>query len=518
MYVLAIDQGTSSTRAGVVDAQGKVLGWGSRGHSQIYPRPSWVEHDPMEIWANVKAAIKEAVANSGVEPSQLACIGVTNQRETVVVWDPSDGRPLYNAIVWQDKRTFKIVEELAREAPEIRERTGLAPDSYFTGPKIRWLLENVGGLRQRVREGRAIFGTVDSWIAWNLTRGGKDVVNARGGGAHVTDYSNASRTMLFDIRKLSWEPDLLELMGGIDDSSLPLPLPSGYRDFGFTGPEVSELIGARVPVTGIIGDQQAALFGQAGFDRGMVKATYGTGTFALMNTGTDALPSRHGLLTTVFYSRERGSASYALEGSALASGAALRWAIDVGIARDENELEKMASAVNGNGGVYFVPALAGLGAPYWDQYARGLIIGLTRASDARYLARAVLESVAYMASDIVGALRLDSGVEFKEVRVDGGSSRSDFLMQFQADVMGTEVVRPLNAETTTLGAAYLAGLEAGMWGDLKEISSLWKPEMVFRPSMGVEERERLYGAWRKAVSRAMGWAKEVPWTLAEREG
>jgi len=513
-HVLVIDQGTSSTRASIIDSEGNMIGWSSREHSQIYPRPSWVEHDPLEIWSNVKITIKEAITNSGIDPKQLAAIGVTNQRETIVAWSPITGLPLHNAIVWQDKRTTSLVESLPRN--DIISKTGLVPDSYFSGPKIQWLLSNVPGLRDKARRGEALFGTIDSWITWNLTRGGRELINARGG-AHVTDYSNASRTMLFNIRLLDWDPELLEVMGSIDSDSLPLPLPSSHYLFGYTGPDVTKLIGAEVPVTGMVGDQQAALFGQAGFRRGSIKATYGTGTFILMNTGEDIMEPKNGLLSTIFYSTQRGSALYALEGSILIGGAAIRWVIDAGIAKSIREVEELAGQVSGNGGVYFVPALSGLGAPYWDQYARGTIIGLTRSSDARYLARAALEAVAYMARDVLESFRSVAGINWDELRVDGGASRNNLLMQFQADITGLRVVRPINTETTSLGAAYLAGLAAGLWRDLSDVAGLWRPEAVFIPRMPLTEREQLYGAWKAAVARAMGWARETPWALSNNE-
>lgn len=507
---MAIDQGTTSTRAAVVDSTGRVVAWSRRGLSQIYPRPSWVEHDALEIWNSVKAVMREAVAKSGIDPADLRAVGIANQRETVVVWDPSTGKPLLNAIVWQDRRAAPVVDELAvNHWDEVRRRTGLIPDPYFTGPKVMWLLGNVQGLRGRAERGEALFGTIDSWIIWNLTRGGSELVNERGGGSHVTDYSNASRTMLFNIRRLEWDGELLQLMGSPPPHSLPLPVPSGSM-FGFTGPEASELLGRSVPVAAALGDQQAALLGQACTVRGCAKATYGTGTFILMNTGGDIIESRRGLISTVFYSTRPGSAAYALEGSMFAGGAAMQWLMDIGAAKSPSHAEELARQVGDNGGVYLVPAFAGLGAPYWDRYARGLLIGLTRSSDARYLARAVLESIAYMARDVLESLAEDSGAALGELRVDGGASSSDFLMQLQADVAGIDLLRPVNVETTVLGAAYLAGLSVGAWG-MDDIASMWSLDKRFKPSMPRDERDRLYEAWRDAVARAAGWARRVPW-------
>lgn len=508
---MAIDQGTTGTRAALVSLDGRIVSYAYREHSQIYPKPGWVEHDPLEIWENALAVMKEALERAGANAGEVAAIGVTNQRETVVAWDIRTGRPLHNAIVWQDRRTAQQVESLRSSYAElIRARTGLVPDPYFSGTKIWWLLENVPGLREKASRGEAVFGTIDSWLIWNLTRGGRDVETPERGGAHVTDYSNASRTMLFDIRRLDWDDELLEIEGRIPRGSLPLPKPSSGI-YGYTGPEVSRLLGAEVPVCGDAGDQQAALFGQAGLDAGDAKSTYGTGNFLLLNLGRDIAYSRHGLLTTVYYSLEEKSAYYALEGSIFITGAAVQWLRDgLKIIEVSDEVEALAAAAEDTGGVYFVPAFVGLGAPYWDQYARGLIIGITRGTSRRHIARAALEAIAYLNRDVLEAMAKDSGLRISRLKVDGGAAKNNFLMQFQADIAGVEVWRPAVLETTSLGAAYLAGLAAGLW-TLEDIKRNWRAERVFKPAMPEEVRERLYRGWRAAVQRALGWAKEVPW-------
>ncbi len=517
-YVLAIDQGTTGTRVMIFTHEGEPVkgGWAYYEHTQIYPRPGWVEHDPMEIWEKTKLCIKEALRRGKVSPKELVAIGVTNQRETVVAWELRSGRPVYNAIVWQDRRTAPQVEYLrSNYYGLIRERTGLVPDPYFSSTKIWWLLENVPNLRERVEGGEVVFGTIDTWLIWNLTRGSKDVLTPEFGGAYVTDYSNASRTMLFNIRRLVWDDDLLEIHGKVPKEALPLPRPSSDKEFyGYTGPEVSRELfeGVEVPVTGDAGDQQAALFGQVGFEVGDVKSTYGTGNFILMNTGEDLVMSKHGLITTIYYSTEVGKAYYALEGSVFITGAAIQWLRDgLKIIEVSAEVNPLAESARDTGGVYFVPAFTGLGAPYWDPYARGLIIGITRGTERKHLARAVLESIAYLTRDVIEAMESDVGKSITILKVDGGASRSDFLMQFQADILGVKVVRPVVFETTSLGAAYLAGLATGFWRDLSEVRKYWRAGKVFEPRMPPEVRERLYRGWRAAVKRALGWAKEVPW-------
>ncbi|RLF03033.1 MAG: glycerol kinase, partial [Thermoprotei archaeon] len=499
-YVMAIDQGTTGTRVMLFTRDGLPVkgGWAYREHKQIYPRPGWVEHDPLEIWENVKLCMREALERAGVEPGDVAAIGVTNQRETTVVWDPRTGEPLYNAIVWQDRRTAPQVDYLKeRYADLIKSRTGLVPDPYFSATKVWWLLENVPGLRERAERGEALFGTIDTWIIWNLTRGSRDVPTPERGGAHVTDYSNASRTMLFDIHRLEWDEELLEIAGRVPRSSLPLPRPSS-EVYGYTGPEVSKLLdGASIPVAGDAGDQQAALFGQAGFRVGDVKCTYGTGNFLLLNTGRRPVESRHGLLTTIFYSLEPGRAVYALEGSIFVTGAAIQWLRDgLKIIEVSAEVDPLAESAPDTGGVYFVPAFVGLGAPYWDPYARGLIIGITRGTERKHLARATLEAIAYLTRDVVEAMIADTGRRIKALKADGGAARSDFLLQFQADILGVKVVRPAVYESTSLGAAYLAGLAVGFWSSLGEVERNWRAEKVFEAKMGEEERERLYRGWK----------------------
>jgi len=515
-YILSIDQGTTGTRAILFDHDGSPVGIAYKEHRQIYPRPGWVEHDPIEIWLNVKHVVREVIARTRIDPKSIRAIGVTNQRETIVAWDPTTGEPIYNAIVWQDRRTAREVDYLRKEYMDlIKARTGLVPDSYFSGVKIWWILENIPGAREKALSDRLIVGTIDTWIIWNLTRGCRDTLTPGRGGAHVTDYSNASRTMLFNIHSLDWDQELLEIQGRIPLDILPQPRPSSDREiYGYTGPDVSRELfnGYVIPVAGDVGDQQAALFGQAGFSPGDVKCTYGTGNFILLNTGDSPLPSKHGLLTTVFYSIEPGKAVYALEGSIFVTGAAIQWLRDgLKIIEVSAEVNPLAEAAEDTGGVYFVPAFTGLGAPYWDQYARGLIIGLTRGIERRHIARAVLESIAYLTRDVIEVMESDTGMKITLLKADGGASRSDFLMQFQADILNVKVVRPMVYETTSLGAAYLAGLAVGFWKNIDELRRYWRAEREFTPRMSSEVRERLYSGWKAAVKRALGWAREVPW-------
>ncbi|GAB6944367.1 glycerol kinase GlpK [Vulcanisaeta sp. JCM 14467] len=514
-FILVVDQGTTGTRTALVSHDGSIIGYAYHEHTQIYPKPAWVEHNPIEIWEKTKLVIKEVLEYTRVDPREIAAIGVTNQRETTVIWDPRNGQPVYNAIVWQDRRTSSMVDYLKQNyLGVIQERTGLVPDAYFSGTKIWWFLDNVPGLRDRARRGEVIFGTMDTWLIWNLTRGNKDVLTPERGGAHVTDYSNASRTMIFNIHKLDWDDELLEIEGKIPRDILPLPRPSSdERIYGYTGPEVSQLLsGVSIPVCGDAGDQQAALFGQVGFEVGEVKSTYGTGNFILMNIGDAPIRSRANLLTTVYYSTEEGRAKYALEGSIFITGAAVQWLRDgLKIIEVSDEVEPLAASAPDTGGVYFVPAFTGLGAPYWDQYARGLIIGITRGTERKHIARAVLEAIAYLNRDVLEAMMSDTGIRIPRIKVDGGAARNNFLMQFQADITGIEVWRPVIFETTSLGAGYLAGLAVGFWRDLDEIVRNWKLDRVFKPRMDVETRERLYRGWRAAVQRALGWAREVPW-------
>ena len=493
-FLLALDQGTSSSRAVVFDEAGTLRGLAQRETAQIYPQPGWVEQDPLEIWTSQLECGREALANAGVSAEQIAALGITNQRETTIVWDRDTGAPVCNAIVWQDRRTADMCDKLKSEGlgALFTGRTGLLLDAYFSGTKLRWVLEHVAGVRARAEAGRLCFGTVDSWLVWKLTAGRE----------HVTDASNASRTLLYNIHTGDWDDKLLGLMG-IPRSMLPSVLAS----CGLVAETDPDLFGAPIAVAGIAGDQQAALFGQRCVVPGMVKNTYGTGCFMLMHTGERAVDSRKGLLTTVAW-RLGERREFALEGSVFIAGAAIQWLRDgLGIISSAAQVGELASSVEDNGGVYLVPAFAGLGAPHWDAYARGTIVGLTRGSTAAHLARATLESIAYQTADVLDAMQADSSIALKELRVDGGAARSDLLMQFQADILGVPVVRPVLLESTALGAAYLAGLGVGYWRDGAEIDAQWRPERVFEPRMPEGERERLKARWRRAVVRAKGWER-----------
>ena len=487
-YLIALDQGTSSSRAIVFDRQGKACATCQKEFTQHFPQPGMVEHDPMEIWATEYAVMTEAVTSLGLGGADIAAIGITNQRETTIVWDAATGKPVCNAIVWQDRRTSAYCDSLkARGLTDtIREKTGLIIDAYFSGTKIRWILENVPGARQRAERGELRFGTVDSWLVWNLT----------GGHTHVTDVSNASRTMLFNIHTLQWDEELLALMG-IPRSMMP-EVRSSSEIYG-----QAALLGENVPVAGIAGDQQAALFGQLCLEEGDVKNTYGTGCFLLMNTGNKPIVSENQLLTTVAW-KLGGQVTYALEGSIFVAGSVVQWLRDsLGIIRSSSEVEALAASVEDNGGVYFVPALTGLGAPYWDQYAKGSITGITRGTTAAHIARAALEGIAFQTMDIVSAMQKDAGVRLASLKVDGGASRNNLLMQFQADLLGASVVRPEGTETTALGAAYLAGLAVGFWSSLDELRSQWKAERVFSPEMPQDKVEQAKAGWAEAVGRTL---------------
>ncbi|MBO0687469.1 MAG: glycerol kinase GlpK, partial [Candidatus Dormibacteraeota bacterium] len=467
-YAAAVDQGTTGTRFMVFSHEGKVVASDYREHRQIYPRPGWVEHDPMEIWARTREVTRGALDRGGIGADDLAAIGVTNQRETALVWDRTTGKPVHNAIVWQDTRTREIVQQLIDEGFEatIKERTGLVAATYFSGPKVKWILDHVDGVRARAERGEVLFGNVDTWIIWWLTGGPE-------GGSHVTDYTNASRTMLMDLRKLDWDEEILRRLG-IPRAMLPEIRPSSDPDtYGST--RAGGLLSRAVPVCGDLGDQQAAVFGQACFDVGEAKNTYGTGNFMLLNTGGELVPSESGLLTTANYSQRKGECTYALEGSIAITGAAVQWLRDnLKIIASAAETEELAREVQDSGGAYFVPAFSGLFAPYWDMYARGAIVGLTRYVDRRHLVRATLESVCYQTRDVAEAMRIDSGVEVKTLKVDGGMVVNDFLMQLQADILGTPVVRPTVSETTALGASYAAGLATGLWSNLDELRTNWQ--------------------------------------------
>ena len=492
-YILALDQGTTSSRAILFDRGGRPAAVAQKEFGQIYPRPGWVEHDPEEIWSSQLNAAKQALRESGVEPRQIRAIGITNQRETTIIWDRVTGQPIHNAIVWQCRRTAEECDKLRESGLDslIRSRTGLVLDAYFSGTKARWLLDNVSGARDLAREGRLAFGTVDAWLIWKLT----------GGRTHATDYSNASRTMLFNIGAGEWDD---EMLGALDvpRSVLPGVFPSSH----VIAETDQSLFGCAIPIAGDAGDQQAALFGQACTAAGLSKNTYGTGCFMLLNTGPARVNSRNNLLTTIAWKIGGEPVQYALEGSVFIAGAAVQWLRDgLRIIGSANETEALARSVDDNGGVYFVPAFVGLGAPYWDQYARGTIIGLTRGSGREHIARAALEAIAYQTGDVLSAMSDDSGIRLSELRVDGGAAKNDFLMQFQADILGIPVVRPANTETTSAGAAFLAGLAAGFWAGVDELGALWKREKTFEPVMSQPERERLVNGWRRAVERARAW-------------
>ncbi len=500
-YVGAVDQGTTSTRFMIFDHEGKVIGSHQMEHEQIYPKPGWVEHDPMEIWARTQDVIKGALEKSHVDASELAAVGVTNQRETTVVWNKKTGKPYYNAIVWQDTRTDKICNELAKDGGQDRFRTkvGLPLATYFSGPKIKWMLENVPGLREDAEKGDAYFGNIDSWEIWWLTGGPN-------GGAHVTDVTNASRTMLMNLETLDWDEDMLKVMG-IPRSMMPEIRPSSDpKVYGYTpkdGP-----FGMAIPVAGALGDQQAALVGQTCYSVGEAKNTYGTGCFMLLNTGTKPVQSKSGLLTTLAYKFGDAPANYALEGSIAITGALVQWLRDnLGMISTSAEVEELAKSVEDNGGIYFVPAFSGLFAPYWRSDARGVIVGLTRYINKGHIGRAALEATAFQTREVLDAMNKDSGVNLKALKVDGGMVYNELLMQFQADILGVPVVRPQVAETTALGASYAAGLAVGFWNNLDDLRTNWQIAHTWKPKMGDEERDRLYKGWLKAVERTFNWVE-----------
>jgi glycerol kinase len=494
-YVLAIDQGTTSSRAIIFDHAGAIKAAAQREFNQYYPKPGWVEHDPSEIWSTQAGVVTEAVAMAGIQTRDLAAIGITNQRETTVVWDRQTSEPICPAIVWQDRRTAEHCDFLKARgrAGLIQKKTGLVLDAYFSGTKLKWILDKVEGARRRAEAGELAFGTVDSWLAWKLT----------GGAVHVTDPSNASRTLLYNIHTQQWDAELLELFG-IPKKLLP-QVKSSSEVYAETA---ADLFSARVPLAGIAGDQQAALFGQMCIHPGLLKHTYGTGGFMMLNTGDTAINSANNLLTTIAW-QLNGKVTYALEGSIFIAGAVVQWLRDgLGLIKTSSEVEALAKTVPDNGGVYLVPAFAGLGAPHWDQYARGTITGLTRGTTAGHLARAALESIAFQTADVLEAMEADAKIPVKELRVDGGVTVNDDLMQFQSDMLGIPLVRPKVTETTALGAACLAGLGVGFWKNTQELEELWQREKTFQPAMDAAEAARLKREWRKAVSRAKGWIKE----------
>ena len=491
-YILALDQGTTSSRAILFDEEQNMVGVAQKEFPQLYPQEGWVEHDPMEIWSSQYAVMMEVIAKTGVSPADIAAIGITNQRETTILWERATGRPIANAIVWQCRRTAPLVDRLLEEGlgEHIRKTTGLVPDAYFSATKIKWLLDRVEGARERARQGEILFGTVDTWLLWKLT----------GGAVHVTDVTNASRTMLFDIHRLDWDDTLLQAL------DIPRAMLPEVRDSSAVY-GCADLGGAKVPIAGIAGDQQAALFGQTCFAPGEAKNTYGTGCFLLMNTGETPCESRNGLITTVAAGLN-GRAEYALEGSVFVGGAVIQWLRDeLRFLTESRDAEYYAQKVADTGGVYLVPAFTGLGAPYWDMYARGCLIGLTRGTRREHIIRAAQESIAYQVADLVQAMERDTGVPLKALRADGGASRDGFLMQFQADILDRSVLRPVVRETTALGAAYLAGLAVGVWRDREELRGLWKRDAEFRPEMDPARRETLLQGWHRAVERSRGWAQ-----------
>ncbi len=495
-YVLAIDAGTTSNRAIIFDHKTDIVGVAQKEFTQIFPKPGWVEHNANEIWTTVLAVLAEVLQSTKIKPEQIASIGITNQRETTVVWDKHTGLPIYNAIVWQSRQTVPICDEIKALGKEslFREKTGLVVDAYFSGTKVKWILDHVEGAREKAAKGDLLFGTIDTWLVWKLS----------GGAAHVTDYSNASRTLMYNIYELKWDQELLDILN-VPSNMLPEVRPSSEvycktADYHFFGQEV--------PIAGIAGDQQAALFGQACFKPGMAKNTYGTGSFMLMNTGSKGIPSKNGLLTTLAWGID-GKVEYALEGSIFVTGSAVQWLRDgLGLIKSAPESEALATNVASSDGVYLVPAFVGLGAPYWDDKARGSIVGLTRGTTKDHIARATLESIAYQTRDVLAAMEIDSGIKLAELKVDGGAVKNNFLMQFQSDILGVPVDRPVVQETTALGAAFLSGLAVGFWKSTDEVTNNWKLETRFSPVLPAAEREGLYKGWQTAVKATQGYKPE----------
>jgi glycerol kinase len=493
-FILALDQGTTSSRAIIFDHNGEIKAIAQKPFEQIFPQPGWVEHDANEIWATQSSVAAEVVAKADLNGTNIAAIGITNQRETAVVWDRETGTPVYNAIVWQDRRTAKYCDELKERGltDMIREKTGLVIDAYFSGTKVKWILDNVAGARERAEKGELCFGTIDSWLVWKFTRGSM----------HITDVSNASRTLLFNIHTMQWDQELLDLLT-IPKSMLP-EVKQSSEVYGETA---TTLFASKIPIAGIAGDQQAALFGQMCVEEGMAKNTYGTGCFLLMNTGNKPVSSKN-LLTTVGW-KINGEVTYAMEGSVFVGGAAIQWLRDgLGIIHTSAESETLAASVKDNGGVYFVPALTGLGAPYWDQYARGAIFGITRGTTAGHIARAAIEGIAFQVYDLLRTMEEESGKQSTELRVDGGAVANNAMMQFQADIFGSKVVRPKILETTALGAAYLAGLAVGYWDSIDEVKKQWSVDRVFEPAQDGQHVEKQLAEWKKAIARTRGWANE----------
>ena len=495
-YIIALDQGTTSSRAILFDKCGNIVSSAQKEFTQIYPKAGWVEHNPMEIWGSQSGVLREVLETTSVRPDEIAAIGITNQRETTVVWDKNTGKPVYNAIVWQCRRTASICDDLKKKGLEesIKSKTGLMIDAYFSATKVKWILDNIEGAREKAENGDLLFGTIDTWLIWNLTRGK----------VHVTDYSNAARTMLYNIKELKWDEDILKELD-IPLCMLPEVKPSS-EIYGYTDEEM--LAGAKIPIAGCAGDQQAALFGQTCFEEGSVKNTYGTGCFLLMNTGSKPVESKNGLLTTIAWGVD-GKVEYALEGSIFVGGASIQWLRDeLRLIYDSGQSEYYANQVEDTNGVYVVPAFTGLGAPYWDMYARGAIFGLTRGAKRGHIVRATLESIAYQTKDVLNAMQEDSNMKLKMLRVDGGASANDFLMQFQADILNVNIDRPKVIETTALGAAYLAGLAVGFYKNKEEIRKRYTIEKEFIASMDDRKRNLLYRGWKRAVERSLLWAKE----------
>ena len=492
-YVLALDQGTTSSRSILFDETSNIVAVAQKEFTQIFPKPGWVEHNANEIWSTQIGTMAEVVANAGIDPSEIAAIGITNQRETTVVWEKATGKPVYNAIVWQSRQTMGICDDIKAKglADKFRQKTGLVVDAYFSGTKVKWILDNVEGARAKAEAGELLFGTIDTWLIWKLS----------GGKVHVTDYSNASRTLMYNIRDLKWDDELLEILT-VPKSMLPEVRPSS-EVYGLTAPAVFQ--GAEIPIAGAAGDQQAALFGQTCFRPGMAKNTYGTGCFMLMNTGSELYSSKNGLLTTIAWGIE-GKVEYALEGSIFVAGSAVQWLRD-GLKAIEaaQDSEYYAGKVTDAEGVYVVPAFVGLGAPYWDMKARGAILGLTRGTTKGHIIRATLDSMAYQTKDVLGAMEADSGIKLQALKVDGGAVANNLLMQFQSDILGVPVDRPVVTETTALGAAYLAGLAVGVWANKEDLIQNWQLNRRFEPTMGADERAKLYAGWQKAVKRSMDW-------------
>jgi len=492
-FILALDQGTTSSRAILFDQSGSIRASAQKEFRQFYPQPGWVEHDPMEIWSSQAGVAAEAVTKAGINGKSLAAIGITNQRETTIVWDRGSGKPIYNAIVWQDRRTASFCDQLRADGheQEIQQKTGLVVDAYFSGTKVKWILDNVEGARAKAERGELAFGTVDSWLVWNLTRGE----------LHITDVSNASRTMLFNIHTMEWDDDLLTLF------DIPKSIVPEVRESSEVyGQSKTTIFATKVPIAGIAGDQQAALFGQQCIKPGMVKNTYGTGCFMLMNIGDKPIPSKNNLLTTVAW-KINGKTQYALEGSIFIAGAVVQWLRDeLGIIRTSGEIETLAASVPDSGGVYLVPAFAGLGAPYWNPYARGTMVGITRGTSAAHIARAAQDAIAFQTLDVLSAMNADCGIDIQELRVDGGATVNDTLMQFQSNILQVPVARPKVTETTALGAAYLAGLAVGYWKDIAEISDQWQVERVFKPKMEAQKVKSITKDWKRAVRAAQIWA------------